>query len=162
MLTSSASASLLLSSASRYVAWIAAWMASASSRLASWHELMMAAWTGAEHSSSSSSSFWFVCFDVLSSAPFDCLGFFFAHRSLRSFVGGLPLYFWELPGAFGGNFRGDLGGYFGFTLKAKIQNMPFSSIFYCICYQFNSQFTQKITNYRRFPSQWLILSTKMI
>ena len=29
-------------------------------------------------------------------------------------------------------------------------------------YQFKSQLTQKITNYSRFPSQWLILSTKII
>ena len=106
---------------------MAAWMALASSKLASWHQLMTAAWTGAEHSSSSSEGFWFVVFATMSSIELDCLGVFLLQSSLRSFDGGLPLYFWELLGAFGGRGR-DFGRDFGGDLPSSLHFGDFLSL----------------------------------
>ena len=101
---------------------MAAWMALASSKLASWHQLMTAAWPGAEHSSSSSEGFWFVFFATMSSIELDCFGVFLLQSSLCSFDGGLPLYFWELLGAFGGRGR-DFGRDFGGDLPSSLHSV---------------------------------------
>ena len=118
---------------------MAAWMALASSKFASWHELMMAAWTGAEHLCSSSEGFWFVVFATMSSTKLDCLGVFLLQSSLRSFDSGLPLYFWELLGAFGGHggdFGGDLPSPLLFGNFLSLQPLPLPLRTFALCGMF--------------------------